>query len=98
MILAAAIIPKFQLTDMQYNAISSVHNSMVDHFGLARTMKRLKANQHKWEFMENYLRYFIDFCPQCHFFMIKIPIHVSFYDFFVLPYGMFKHRLCRSIS
>ena len=47
MILAAAIIPKIQLTDMQYNAISSVHNSMVGHFGLARTMKRLKANQHK---------------------------------------------------
>ena len=44
MILAAAIIPKIQLTDMQYNAISTVHNSMVGHFGLARIMKRLKAN------------------------------------------------------
>ena len=76
MILAAAIIPKIQLTDMQYNAISSVHNSMVGHFGLARTMKRLKANQHKWEFMENHVRYFIDFCPQCQkMSMIKIPIH-----------------------
>ena len=61
---------------MQYNAISSVHNSMVGHFGLARTMKRLKANQHKWEFMENHVRYFIDFCPQCQkMSMIKILIH-----------------------
>ena len=65
MTLAAAIIPKIQLTDMQYNAISSVHNSMVGHLGLARTMKRLKANQHKWELMEIHVRYFIDFCPQC---------------------------------
>ena len=46
MILAAAIIPKIQVTDMQYTAISSVHNSMVGRYGLARTMKRLKANQH----------------------------------------------------
>ena len=76
MILAAAIILKIQLTDMRYNAISSVHNSMVGHFGLARTLKRLKANQHKWEFMDNHVRYFIDFCPQCQkMSMIKIPIH-----------------------
>ena len=59
MTLAAAIIPEIQLTDMQYNAISSIHNSMVGHYGLARTMKRLKANQHKWEFMENHVRYFM---------------------------------------
>ena len=102
MILAAAIIPKIQLTDMQYNAISSVHNSMVGHFGLARTVKRLKANQHKWEFMENHVIYFIDFCPQCQkMSMIKIPIHsfkkmliipikcLFFYDFVILPYEMF---------
>ena len=76
MILAAAIIPKIQLTDQQNQAISSVHNSMVGHYGLARTMKRLKANHHKWEFMESHVRYFIDFCPQCQkMSMIKIPIH-----------------------
>ena len=45
-ILAAAIIPKIQLTDMQYNTTSSVHNSMVGHFGLARTMKRFKADEY----------------------------------------------------
>ena len=76
MILAATIIPKIQLTDIQYKTIASVHNSMVGHYGLSRTMKRLKANQHKWEFMENHVRYFIDFCPQCQkMSMIKIPIH-----------------------
>ena len=41
MILAATIIPKIQLTDIQFKSIASVHNSMVDHYGLARTMKRL---------------------------------------------------------
>ena len=76
MILAATIIPKIQLTDIQFKSIASVHNSMVGHYGLARTMKRLQANQHKWEFMENHVRYFIDFCPQCQkMSMIKIPIH-----------------------
>ena len=49
---------------------------MVGHSGLARTMKRLKANHHKWEFMENHVRFFIVFCPQCQkMSMIKIPIH-----------------------
>ena len=52
MIIAATIIPKIQLTDVQFKSTASVHNSMVGHYGLARTMKRLKANQHKWEFME----------------------------------------------
>ena len=76
MILAATIIPKIQLTDIQYKSIASVHNSVVGHYGLARTMKRLRADQHKWEFMENHVRYFIDFCPQCQkMSMIKIPIH-----------------------
>ena len=75
-IFAAAIFPKVQLTEMQYNAISSVHNSMVGHFGLARTMKRLKANEHKWKFMEIRVRYFNNFCPQYQkMSMIKIPIH-----------------------
>ena len=39
-------------------------------------MKQLKANQYKWKFMENHVRYLIDFCPQCQkMSMIKITIH-----------------------
>ena len=41
-IMSANIIEKFKLTREQYNTISKVHNSQVGHFGLERTLKRLK--------------------------------------------------------
>jgi RNase H-like domain found in reverse transcriptase len=53
-ILSANIIEKFNLTQVQYKTIASVHNSNVGHFDLDRTLKRLKAI---------YVRYFIDHCP-----------------------------------
>jgi hypothetical protein len=42
-VFSASIIEKFTLTKIQYRTISSVHNSNVGHFGLDRTLKRLKA-------------------------------------------------------
>jgi transposase InsO family protein len=75
-ILSANIIEKFTLTQVQYRTISSVHNSHVGHFGLDRTLKRLKAIGKVWEFQRQHVRYFIDHCPCCQkMSLLKIPIH-----------------------
>ena len=53
-----------------------MHNSFVGHFGLERTLKRLKEIGETWEFQRQYFRYFIDRCPCCQkMSMLKIPIH-----------------------
>jgi hypothetical protein len=75
-VFSASIIEKFTLTKVQYRTISSVHNSNVGHFGLDRTLKRLKAIGKVWEFQRQHVRYFIDHCPCCQkMSLLKIPIH-----------------------
>jgi transposase InsO family protein len=75
-VFSASIIEKFTLTKVQYRTISSVHNSNVGHFGLDRTLKRLKAIGKVWEFQRQHVRYFIDQCPCCQkMSLLKIPIH-----------------------
>jgi transposase InsO family protein len=75
-ILSSTIIPKFKLTDYQYNTISSLHNSNVGHLGLERTMKRLQDVNKRWEFQRHHVRWFIDHCPLCQkMSLLKIPIH-----------------------
>jgi hypothetical protein len=59
-IMSANIIEKFTLTQVQYKSIASVHNSNVGHYGLDRTLKRLKAIGKVWEFQRQHVRYFID--------------------------------------
>ena len=56
--------------------IASVHNLFVGHFGLERTLKRLKEIDEIWEFQRQHVRHFIDRCPCCQkMSMLKIPIH-----------------------
>ena len=73
--IAASIIPKIKLTNIQYSKIAFVHNSRVGHFGLERTVKRLKDSGISWEFMRQHVRHFIDHCPCCQkMSLLKIPI------------------------
>jgi RNase H-like domain found in reverse transcriptase/Integrase zinc binding domain len=75
-IFSAKIIEKFTLAKAQYRTISSLHNSNVGHFGLDRTLKRLKAIGQVWEFQRQRVRHFIDHCPCCQkMSLLKIPIH-----------------------
>jgi hypothetical protein len=72
-ILSANIIEKFTLTQVQYKTIASVHNSNVGHYGLDRTLKRLKAIGKVWEFQRQHV---VDHCPCCQkMSLLKIPIH-----------------------
>ena len=75
-VISSSIIEKFQLTSDQYHHIGKMHNSTVGHFGLERTLKRLKDQKLTWEFQRQHIRYFIDHCPCCQkMSMLKIPIH-----------------------
>jgi transposase InsO family protein len=75
-IFQTSIIDKFSLTEYQYKTIASLHNSHVGHFGLERTLKRLKDVGKTWEFQRQHVRYFIDHCPCCQkMSLLKIPIH-----------------------
>ena len=75
-IISASIIVNFKLTPNQQRVITSVHNSFVGHFGLERTLKRLKEIGETWEFQRQHVRHFIDRCPCCQkMSMLKIPIH-----------------------
>jgi RNase H-like domain found in reverse transcriptase/Integrase zinc binding domain len=63
--IAASIIPKIKSTSIQYSKIAFVHNSRVGHFGLLRTVKRIKDSGISLEFMRQHVRHFIDHCPCC---------------------------------
>ena len=52
-IFQATIIDKFSLTEYQYKTIASLHNSHVGHFGLERTLKRLKDIEKNGNFKDN---------------------------------------------
>ena len=49
-ILYASIITKFKLSPFKFATISSVHNSNCGHYGLERTLLRLKAIKKVWQF------------------------------------------------
>ena len=77
-IISASIIEKFKLIPNQQRVIASVHNSFVGHFGLERTLKRLKEIDEPWEFQRQHVRHFIDRCPCCQKMSklkMSIPIH-----------------------
>ena len=59
-IISASIIEKLKLTPNQQRVIASVYNSFVGHFGLERTLKRLKEIVETWEFQRQHVR-----CPRC---------------------------------
>ena len=75
-IMAANVIEKFKLTREQYITIGKLHNSEVGHFGLERTLKRLKDINKTWQFQRQHVRWFIDHCSCCQkMSMLKTPIH-----------------------
>ena len=53
-----------------------LHNTVVGHYGLERTLKRFKDLKDTWEYQRQHVRYFIGHCPCCQKMnMLKIPIH-----------------------
>ena len=75
-ILSALHIESYKPSPFQYSKIGMLHNTVVGHYGLERTLKCFKDLNDTWEYQRQHVRYFIDHCPCCQKMnMLKIPIH-----------------------
>ena len=75
-ILSVLYIESHKLSPSQYSKIGILHNTVVGHYGLERTLKRFKDLNDTWEYQRQHIRYYIDHCPCCQKMnMLKIPIH-----------------------
>ena len=69
------LLDDFRISDKHYRLISKVHNSMVGHHGIDKTMNKLKLQGHEWLYMREHARRFIKLCPCCEkMSYLKIPI------------------------
>ena len=99
-ILSALHIESYEPSSSQYSKIGMMHNSIVGHFGLERTLKRFKDRKDTWEYQRQHIRYYIDHCPCCqkneH---AKDPHSCTwFYNLDMHTNGMSQYRLHRSLS
>jgi hypothetical protein len=68
---------KFTIDDSEYKMISAVHNSLVGHSGVERTIKRIlsTSGSKKFEYLRQKVKRFIRECPLCQKMShLKIPI------------------------
>ena len=71
---SALHIESYKLSPSQYSKIGMLHNTLVSHYGLERTLKRFKDLNDTWEYQRQHVRYFIDHCPCCQQMnMLKSP-------------------------
>jgi hypothetical protein len=67
-----------KISASQHTLISKVHNSMVGHHGVDRTLNYLIKQGHNWNYMRETVRSFIKKCPCCQLMSyIKVPIQTS---------------------
>ena len=70
------LFEEFSLTKAAYNAIMSVHNGVLGHHGVDRTMDKLIRKGEQWLYMRAHVRQFIRQCPCCQkMSYLKVPIH-----------------------
>ena len=75
-ILSALHIESYKQSPSQYSKIGMLHNTVVGHYGLERTLKRFKDLKDTWEYQRQHILYFIDNSPCCQKMnMLIIPIH-----------------------
>lgn len=60
-----ALLPEHQYNQQQYEMIAKNHNSLVGHFGVEKTIRRLREQNKHWQYMRNHVRRFIHQCPVC---------------------------------
>ena len=87
--LSALHIESYEASPSQYLKIGLLHNSIVGHFGLERTLKRFKDLKDTWEYQRQYIRYE----------MLQNPHSCSwFYNLDIHNNGMSQYILHRPIS
>ena len=77
-ILSALHIESYKPRPSQYFKIGMLHNTVVSHYGLERTLKRFKNLKDNWEYQRQHVRYFIHHCPcRQKMDMLQIPIYAN---------------------
>jgi len=61
----ASTIEIKKIPDKEYKILASIHNSINGHFGINRTINKLKTLGHNWQYMRQYVQLFIKHCPLC---------------------------------
>jgi hypothetical protein len=66
-----------QIPTDKFHQIAKVHNSIIGHHGVDRTMAKLKLLKHDWTYMREHVRRFIHVhCPCCQKMnILRTPIH-----------------------
>ena len=60
-----SLLPEAYYDDKQYEILNENHNSFVGHFGVDKTLQRLRDLGHNWNNMRYIVRRFIRNCPIC---------------------------------
>ena len=94
--IALLVQPRILSYDI-FKKLSTVHNSIVGHLGVERTLVKLKRSKDIWEGMRSDVILFIQQCPCCQkMSRIKIPIHTA--PFTTASYGLMKKLSCDCIG
>jgi transposase InsO family protein len=74
-----SVMNKFRIDSNEYTLLSEVHNSVVGHHGVERTIRKMLVRlkgQPKWKFLRQKVKRFILECPCCQkMSQLKVPIH-----------------------
>ena len=72
------LLDEFRIPEAAYKQIGKVHNSIVGHHGVERTLDKLMKQGSPWDFMREHVRRFIKNCPCCQkMSYLKVPIHTQ---------------------
>ena len=91
----SAISASTKPSESQIAKIGMMHNSKGGHFGLERTLKRLKDQNDVWQFQRQHIRQFIDECARCqkNEYAENTNSRSWIHNIHLHSHGMSKHRL-----
>ena len=72
-----SLLDDYRYTESQANTIKKYHNSTVGHFGVEKTLAKMKDGKENWQYMRMHVRRFLQHCPICQKMSEKYPIIVT---------------------
>ena len=86
---ALCLLEELRIPPKEYTIIESVHNAIIGHGGVERTLAKLQTLGHQWRYMREHVRRFIKTCPCCQkLSYLKIPIEANRYT--TSTYGVWE--------
>jgi len=76
-VVALNVIGDVEISPAIMTALKAVHNDIVGHFGVDRTLERLREAGHKVRYLHEMVRIFVRDCPICQKLSYRRPIYVT---------------------